>query len=279
MDLSEMTFGVEIETTIPAGAVAVGAYRQPAAAAGLPEGWVAKPDGSIRASRGREGCEFVSPILRGAEGLRSLAAAVAAINRLGGRVNRSCGLHVHVGYVRDQAVLERLTTLVANYETAIYASTGTHSRERGTYCRPVQRYGSHGPAIEQAGRDRYHLLNLTNILGTGHGMPTVEFRAFAGTLNLVKIVGYVRLSLGLAQRAAGASRKTNWTAAVPVPTSPIHRSGVGQTELTRLFYQLGWTKGRTNTVYGGIEADGVPAMRTCKRQLMALARKYDGEGN
>lgn len=154
MNASEMTFGVEIETTVPAGAVSVGRYNNPLAVPGLPEGWVCKGDGSIRATGGRVGCEFVSPILQGVEGLRSVVAALAAIRSVGAKVNPSCGFHVHVGFVHNRPALERLTCLVANFEKAIYASTGTHQREHNNFCRPIQAAGNVRNAIDSAGRDR-----------------------------------------------------------------------------------------------------------------------------
>jgi hypothetical protein len=62
MDANDLTFGVEIETTIPAGACYVGGYHNGVQVPWLPEGWKAEHDGSIRASRGRVACEFVSPV-------------------------------------------------------------------------------------------------------------------------------------------------------------------------------------------------------------------------
>src|SRR4051812_18406587 len=134
MNASEITFGIEIETTIPAGSIPVGGYSNGLPIVALP-GWTAKHDGSIRRSRGRQGCEFVSPVLKGAEGIRQVNAAVAYIKSIGGRVNASCGVHVHVGFNKSDAVAnEKLVTLVANFEKAIYATTGTRSREQGNYC-------------------------------------------------------------------------------------------------------------------------------------------------
>ena len=126
-----------------------------------------------------------------------------------------------------------------------------------------------------AASDRYHLLNLTNLHRSGK--RTVEFRAFAGSLNEVKVVGYIRLCLGLVERALKAKRVTTWTAKEVKDTSPIHRSGEGQTALTRLFYQLGWTKGRTSHVYGDVTTEGAPTHVSIKRQLMKLAKKYDAK--
>jgi hypothetical protein len=121
---------------------------------------------------------------------------------------------------------------------------------------------------------RYHVLNLTNLLGCGK--PTVEFRVFAGTTNAVKAIGYVRLCLGIVEKALAMTKLPKWVAKTPVESSPIHRNGDGQTALTRLFYGLGWTKGRESHTYGDIQAEELPTIEATKKELMRLARKYDG---
>ncbi|HEV7301600.1 MAG TPA: amidoligase family protein [Tepidisphaeraceae bacterium] len=270
MNASEITFGIEIETTIPANTLTIGSYGHGQPIPQLP-GWTAARDGSIRSGRGRVGCEFVSPVLKGAEGVESIIAAVAFIKSIGGTVNQTCGLHVHVGFNKSDAIATaKLTTLVANVEKAIYASTGTHSRERGDYCRPIQRYGNAVDATRYARADRYHVCNLATV------KPTVEFRAFAGTLNESKIIAHVMMAVGLVERSLKAARVTNWTAKPVSPTSPIARKGEGQTALNRLFYQLGWTKGRTDYTYGNVAGAPVTVVTRAKRTLMKLARKYDG---
>lgn len=271
MNASEITFGIEIETTIPAGLIVVGPHGVGSDVPQLP-GWKADSDPSIRAGRGRVACEFVSPVYRGAEGLRKLIADIATIKAMGARVNGSCGLHVHVGFDRsNREATERLTALVANFEQAIYASTGTKNRERGRWCAGFRRYGSTGQAIRCASQSRYHVCNLIS------GKPTVEFRAFSGSLNEQKIVGYIRMCVGLVERALTTKRATNFTPPPVAPTSPIHRSGEGQTALTRLFYQLGWTKGRQSHVHGHLAADDLPTIKRTKQTLMDLARKYDAQ--
>jgi hypothetical protein len=54
MNASDLTFGVELETTIPMGAIPVGNYHGTTQAQGLPEGWRAMHDGSIRGRDGRD---------------------------------------------------------------------------------------------------------------------------------------------------------------------------------------------------------------------------------
>jgi hypothetical protein len=280
MNASELTFGVEIETTIPYGACNVGPHGSGLQVPWLPQGWLADADPSIRARRGRQGCEFVSPILKGADGIRELIAAVEKIKAMGATVNASGGMHVHVGFDRNDAKgRERLITLVANFEKAIYAVTGTKKRERGIWCRGLQRLGNVRTVEQHGMHQRYHVLNLSNILSGRRAKPTVEFRAFGATLNVVKVVGYVRLCLGLVERALKAKRVTNFTAKAPVESSPIHRKGEGQTALTRLFYQLGWIKGRSKYCYGDETGAGAtpPSHRETKRELMRLAKKYDSD--
>jgi hypothetical protein len=272
MNVSEISFGIEIETTLPAGLIVVGSHGAGRAIPQLP-GWMADRDPSITVTTpGHVACEFVSPIYRGADGLRKMVADIRSIKAMGADVNRSCGLHVHVGFDRSNAeASKRLASLVSNFERAIYASTGTKNRERSHWCGGLNRYGSADQALQQAPRNRYHVCNFAS------HHPTVEFRAFAASLNPQKIVGYVRMCVGLVERAMNAKRLTNWTAKPVKDSSPIHRSGEGQTALTRLFYQLGWTKGRQPHTFGDLSGEGLPEIKGSKRELMKLARKYDGQ--
>lgn len=274
MNVQEMTFGVEIETTIPVGAltVRVGPHG---AGTDIPElpGWKADRDPSIRVGvGGHEPCEFVSPVFKGVEGLEQCLRDLAKIKALGARVNDSCGLHIHVGFDKSDAeAAKKLATLVANFEKAIYATTGTKKRERGRWCNGLQRHGNAARAIDASEGNRYHVCNF------GTMKPTVEFRAFGATLNPIKLAMYVRMCVGIVERAMRSKRTTDWTAKAVVATSPIHRNGEGQTALTRLFYQLGWTKGRQPHLHGDLNREGLPTLQRGKRELMRLAKKYDGE--
>jgi hypothetical protein len=273
MNVQEITFGVEIETVIPRGLFPIGGHGAGVAIAELP-GWLADRDPSIRVPSGlratHEACEFVSPVFKGLAGMRQLLADLAKIKAWGAKVNASCGLHIHVGMDKSNAeVVKRLTTLVANFEKAIYASTGTKRRERGRWCAGLQRYAAAERAVQATQDNRYHVANF------GTNKPTVEFRAFSATLDPVKLTGYVWLCVGLMERALRASKLTNWTAPAVKETSPIARGGEGQTALNRLFYQLGWTKGRQPHVHGHLAGEGIPALVRVKREFVRLAKKYD----
>jgi hypothetical protein len=267
MNASEITFGIEIETTIPMDSpIRVGPHGRGLRVPQLRNEWLADGDPSIRTGNGRRACEFVSPVFRGAEGLQQLLTDIEAIKALGAEVNASCGLHIHVGFDRSNTVAkERLTTLVSNFEMAIYASTGTKNRERGGWCHSVRRYGSAASAMNTGGR--YHVLNLQS------HHPTVEFRPFSASLNPQKIAGYVCMCVAFVERTMNAKRTTDWAPKPTVETSPIHRNGEGQTQLTRFFYAMGWTKGRQAHCFGCL----APDFKAIKRTLMKLARKYDAQ--
>jgi hypothetical protein len=281
MQIDEMTFGVEFEVVLPRGTIdAVGGYHAGIQIAGLPIGWNAQSDASISAIGG-QGVEVVSPILKGTDGLDQIVFVLNWLKQHGAKVNQSTGLHVHVGFPRgDEKALAAVVACVANYEKALYASTGTHARETGSYCRPIQTDGVYQSRFRDGTRgdrqyiDRYKLLNVTNVLGGSK--PTIEFRVFAGSLNVKKVISYVRICLGLVERATTLKRKAKWIAKKPVETSPLNRKGgEGQTAMCRLFYGLGWTKGQAKAVYGNLACEAV-TLEQGKKELMRLAKKYDG---
>lgn len=281
MHANEIAFGVEFETTLPMlDDTRIGGYHHGVQVAWLPAGWKAEHDSSIRASAGRKACEFVSPKLQGAEGLAQVEAALDAINARGGQVNETCGLHVTITWNGDAAALARLISLVGNHEKAIFASTGTRRRERTIYTKRIKQYGDKNLAKQRCEADRYHLLNLTHL---ARGANRIEFRAFAGTTNKVKVLGYIMLCLGLAELALNTTRCADWDYAKPAGKKSCWDrpgAGEGETELNRLFYRLGWTKGwykgalRTK-VFGELAGETKPAWKAIKTKLLELAKKYD----
>jgi hypothetical protein len=288
MNANEMTFGIEIETHMPVGSVAPGGHGYGRQVDWLPAGWLADSDPSIIVpNHNRTACEFVSPVLKGAEGLRQVCEVIAEIKRRGGQVNASCGLHVHVGYdKRNTAAVGRLITLVANHEKGLYAATGTHSREQGqgsrhgtNWCKSIKQYGDKETATVIANRDRYHLLNIATT------KPTVEFRVFGGSLNATKITAYVRLCVGLAQKSLVSKKTTTWNARRSA--SPKWNfghgadAGVGAVEVTRLLFSLGWRKrGHAwQQEFGVVEGEGVPSMEAARKILGRLAAQYDDADN
>ena len=101
-------------------------------------------DGSVRTTReGYSGVEFVTPPLKGAEGIQYLCDIADRFREDKCKVNRSCGLHLHVGLkgivgnakVDDVvAFLAQLNKMVLNFQDGLYAQTGTR-RDRNDYCK------------------------------------------------------------------------------------------------------------------------------------------------
>jgi hypothetical protein len=282
IDVNDLTFGCELETVIPAGTIPVGAYHNGRQVAALPPGWTVERDCSINCPAGHEAAEFVSPILKGADGLKQVKQVCDWLNAVGAKVNKSTGFHVHIGWAGDAEALKRLTHYVANFEKALFASSGTRSREEGSFCRPIREADSYTSRFRDAANaanlglpsNRYHLLNLTNL--ETYRKQTVEFRVFSGTTNATKALGYIRLCLGIVEKALRTARQPKWIGKTPVETSPFHRKGgEGQTELTRLFYALGWTKGDSKHIFGNIQPEGLPTIEDAKVEIMRLGKKYD----
>ena len=288
MNAQEITFGVEIECLFPAGQQPerIGQYHHGIQVEGLPAGWNSQRDGSLQPDAGFVGVEIVSPILRGTDGLAQIKAVCDWLRSKGVKVNKSCGLHVHVGFQQRSArQLAQLVSLVAKNEKALFAITGTQSREQGHYCKPIKEdfrpVGSRGNLRNcSAVRDRYHLLNLSS-LACG-GRPTVEFRCFAGTTNATKIKGYVQVCVGLVVKALKTKAKIKYDAEPLATNGRVTKEGAGETAANRLFYQLFWKFGddfRPTSTDPKWSPLGVIEPETLAKSgalLLKLARKYDG---
>ncbi len=245
------SFGVELEG-FTTESISVGGYREPRDLVQADDGAVAKRIGSNHPIGGRrcwgaehdgsvgedgvtgEGqpLELTSPALRGAAGLAELHGFLADRKRNGFNVNRSAGVHVHVG-VRDlcqEAGLDgRQTLLVAalvvryvrRFSLALYGAGGYRYRARMTYshslksgaknvvdaCEDLAFRASSQGEVEAAGRwasdtwanhcSRYYAVNLIPLRGIG----TIEFRAFAATAEPDVAVGYVAAALAIVSKA------------------------------------------------------------------------------
>lgn len=249
--------------------------------------WKAERDGSIvTPNYRRSGIEWVSPVLKGRDGLKYLIASVKHLkDTCGARVNSSCGFHVHVGFpTNDLRALQRLVHLVAGFENGLFAATGTKSRERSRWCRPIKNdyrginYRSlNGRQPRGAVADRYHSLNLENMISGRQS--TVEFRIFAGTLNPYKIAAYVQLCLGLVELALRTKIPSKWNTK-EAGEQYGKELGQGSREVNRLMVKLGWTSGKNTSPAGrvgflGGANTGLPTMASCVKMLREMARKYD----
>jgi hypothetical protein len=270
MNASDLTFGVEFEVCIPSMLqIEMGGYHRGVQVSALPEGWQSQSDGSIHPPSGYKGIEIVSPILKGADGIRQVIKVCEWLQSVGARVNYSTGFHVHVGFDRtNEPALKRLVATVANHEQGIYAITGTKSREQGSYCRSVLR-SDEVKSIYKNGLggycNRYHVLNLANLI---NGRPTVEFRAFSGTINPTKAIGFIQIAIGFVERAVKDTCPRCFGR--KLPKSIVD----GQSAAKRMMSFLAWDKA---TSYGAI-ADNVelaPTKKEIRKEMMRLAAKYD----
>lgn len=161
------------------------------------------------------GIELVSPILRGEDGLALALLAVNTLQAAGGRTDKSCGLHVHIG-------MDGLTGKEVVKVVDLYAANQEHvnkliarSRWTNIYCQPMSNYTRNSRAVanfdnattERATSsarhdlqyvDRYHAVNLHAYFKYG----TIEFRQHQGTLNGEKLTSWIKFLLALVEKGS-----------------------------------------------------------------------------
>lgn len=201
-------FGVEIELIFPHETL-IGTIREQLADANLSE-WRVKSDGSLSGQGNGHGLEIVSPPLSGDEGLQEIRTACRILSQLGGKPNRTCGLHVHhdVGDL-DLEDFKRVVIGWSNSQAAIDGLVSP-TRRRGTnqYCKRLS--GSDRSKIMQCEDlrrmghlriSRYKTLNVAAYPRYG----TVEIRQHQGTVDAEKIIAWVRFGQALVDCSRQAS--------------------------------------------------------------------------
>ncbi|MEI6036089.1 MAG: amidoligase family protein [Verrucomicrobiae bacterium] len=299
---TEIRFGIELETAIPAtSGITVGSYHggRPVTG-GLRVGestilaapafnrakWNAERDGSIRCQPGEMACEFVSPILHGEAGVAGMCDFVGWLNGIGARVNDSCGCHVTVSVdsvigasdAQARADFARKLAHIAQWHArAIYGQTGTGrhlNHFSHTFAEDVAKLVKkmqHDADVrrkEQAavacGRGMVNFRKLFS-----HGL--VEFRAFAGTVNLAKVQHHVGTALGLCRRAHEVQCLGGFT------KNKLQQSRTRNAaeSVQFLWDYLGWT-GSSRPValglFGRLHAD----FANHSREALRLCRQFDG---
>lgn len=158
-------------------------------------------DGSVHNEAGA-GIECVSPVLKGAKGLKSLKAACKSLNDAGATVNKTCGLHVHVG--AQDLNNEQIVNVYKNYqklETLIDSFMANSRRANNNgYCQSIKGYNysyccSPSTLASTMRHDRYHKVNPMS-----YGRhKTIEFRQHQGTTNYEKISMWVNFCIKLVE--------------------------------------------------------------------------------
>ena len=203
---NEIKFGIEIECYIPRSvSVPAGGYHHGLAISWAPAGWNAQSDCSIHCPAGYKPVEIVSPPMAGENGLAQIYYMVEMINELGGMVNDSCGLHVHVdANSMTEAEVLAVRKAFIQYELAFYGLSGRLA------CYRLTGFYSKSSEHCQVG-ERYQGINLLNWLNPSplrrrQNARTIEIRAWAGTLNPDEIMTAVYMAVALV--ASGGQQAT-----------------------------------------------------------------------
>jgi hypothetical protein len=221
--MTQFTYGLEIEVANLSIAGAARAVTRAGIQCAEPSSqhttaatWKAVYDGTSGVS-----AEVVSPILT-AERLNETRTVTRALSAAGATVNRTTGLHVHVGadsFATDESDrLNGIALFVENWYTA-HGAIGAmvaKSRLNNHFCKALTIQEADRLAesvrngdISNGGRGRYYSLNLDSF--ARHS--TVEVRLHHGTLNASKITGWVDFITAMANASKdGVRLNTNLNA-------------------------------------------------------------------
>jgi len=242
---SSRTFGIELEIvgiTQEAAAAAINATGLVARVESYNHArrtwWKVTTDSSVKEVRNGvtvSGCEVVSPVLAGSEGLAQVEKVCKALEAAGARVNKTCGMHVHVGAgdltVKQIATAvklwvkheDRVNQLISpsrrgydatGYQPSYFCRDNLYTLTGGVHqadwtqvfaridrCRTIDQLcdlfgGQYG------GETRYHKLNLVSYFRHS----TIEVRCHQGTVNAEKACQWIKFCLGLVDQAAARSK-------------------------------------------------------------------------
>lgn len=194
------TFGVEIECYVPRNSV-----RDAASQTGLSyeyEGYNHRDghshfkfvtDASLRGMS--DPIECVSPVLQGSDGKKKLESVCKTLNIAGARVDRCCGLHVHIG--ASSLTESQYCNVFYNYACLQSIVNGfmAPSRRDNGYARPivgirfdaVKRAATRSDICSALHHNRYYAVNCMSY----DRHKTIEFRQHGGTTNHSKIANWV----------------------------------------------------------------------------------------
>lgn len=217
---SNRTFGVEAEFFGITPAVAVQALTDAGIAVhyatythDTTADWKIVYDASVtgRGTGIGRGLELVSPIMQGVAGLQEVAKAVDALSRAGGKLDKSCGLHVHVGMdgLTGADMMKIIDFYAANQDNIDDIISA--SRHNNTYCRKfgIRNYEltqieafrglTDVRAMKAAATNFTRFFVVNTSAYARHG--TLEFRQHQGTLNGEKLTSWVKFILAMVETA------------------------------------------------------------------------------
>lgn len=198
-DFSKITFGVEIEC--------YNVIRQQLIDTANAKGLQVRSEGYNHADNnhyykivsdssltGENTNEVVSPILKGKKGMKSLETLCQSLSEIDARVNKSCGLHVHIGasamsdkhycrLVRNYQKIEKVIDSFMPVSRRANNSRWCHTLENIDFSHCTTK----GSVLRAMGYDRYYKVNA--VAYDRH--KTIEFRQHSGTTDYEKISNWV----------------------------------------------------------------------------------------
>lgn len=144
--------------------------------------------------------ECVSPILKGAKGFSSLKQACKSLNDAGARVNKSCGLHVHIG--AKGMTGREIANVFQNYQMMEGVIDSFMAPSRRNNCYAASLRGLDFSTCETPGDverachfDRYFKVNAMSL----RRHTTIEFRQHQGSTNYQKISMWIKFCTKLVE--------------------------------------------------------------------------------
>lgn len=187
--------------------------------------WTIMRDASVD-EQGGQACEFVTPKCTYAD-IETVQACIRALRRAGAKVNRSCGLHIHIdGANHNAKSLKNLAFTFRAKQDLIFKAVAPY-RSTNSYCKPLTDdlvdnikkikslddekikdawYDTYSDSVYSTDAhyhgSRYHALNYHSLWYRG----TVEFRLFNSTLHAGEVRAYINLCLAMSAAAINAKR-------------------------------------------------------------------------
>lgn len=172
--------------------------------------WCVVYDGSISNPDDDAG-ELISPILCGQEGLSILSKVIILMSKNGAKVDKTCGLHVHVD--ANELTCDEIKTIAnryARFEKEIDLFMPVSRRgNNNNYCFSMSNSDILND-IEDcfnidcfADIERYYKLNVHSCYKHG----TIEFRQHSGTINFEKISNWIKFCIGFVEESKNVFSK------------------------------------------------------------------------
>ena len=154
-------------------------------------------DGSVQGYD--DAIECVSPVLKGATGMKSLKACCKSLNEGNAKVNKTCGLHIHVGGIKTE---KQYVNVFKNYkmlESLIDTFMAESRRaDNAYYCQSIKRFNyTNCESI----RDVHNVMGTKRYFKVNHWAysrhQTIEFRQHQGTTDFEKISNWANFCMKL----------------------------------------------------------------------------------